>query len=58
VGLKGVVHITGGGMTENIPRVIPKGLGVNIKIGSWEVGAQWGGVGSRVGAEGLVSLLV
>jgi hypothetical protein len=37
VGLKGVVHITGGGMTENIPRVIPKGLGVNVKIGSWEV---------------------
>nr|QKY14979.1 phosphoribosylformylglycinamidine cyclo-ligase (GART) [Polytomella parva] len=35
VGLKGVVHITGGGMTENIPRIIPKGLGVNIKVGSW-----------------------
>ncbi|KAG2441049.1 hypothetical protein HXX76_003902 [Chlamydomonas incerta] len=37
VGLKGVVHITGGGMPENIPRVIPKGLGVNIKDGSWNV---------------------
>ncbi|KAG2484961.1 hypothetical protein HYH03_016259 [Edaphochlamys debaryana] len=35
IGLKGVVHITGGGMTENIPRIIPKGLGVNIKDGSW-----------------------
>ncbi|KXZ47815.1 hypothetical protein GPECTOR_32g427 [Gonium pectorale] len=35
VGLKGVVHITGGGMPENIPRVIPDGLGVNIKDGSW-----------------------
>jgi phosphoribosylformylglycinamidine cyclo-ligase len=37
VGLKGVVHITGGGMTENIPRVIPKGLGVEISKGSWEI---------------------
>ncbi|KAI8469430.1 MAG: phosphoribosylformylglycinamidine cyclo-ligase [Monoraphidium minutum] len=35
VGLKGVVHITGGGMTENIPRVIPKGLGVNIDANAW-----------------------
>ncbi|GIL61943.1 hypothetical protein Vafri_16303 [Volvox africanus] len=35
VGLKGVVHITGGGMPENIPRVIPDGLGVNVRDGSW-----------------------
>lgn len=37
VGLKGLVHITGGGMTENIPRVIPKGLGVNIRTAAWSV---------------------
>lgn len=37
VGLKGVVHITGGGMTENIPRVIPKGLGVRINSKSYEL---------------------
>jgi phosphoribosylformylglycinamidine cyclo-ligase len=37
VGLKGLVHITGGGMTENIPRVIPKGLGVNISKAAWQV---------------------
>lgn len=37
VGLKGVVHITGGGMPENIPRVIPKGLGVAVKADSYEV---------------------
>lgn len=35
LGLKGVVHITGGGMTENIPRCIPKGLGVAIKADCW-----------------------
>eukprot|EP00878_Enallax_costatus_P001881 GHUV01002040.1.p1 GENE.GHUV01002040.1~~GHUV01002040.1.p1 ORF type:complete len:369 (+),score=132.07 GHUV01002040.1:315-1421(+) len=37
VGLKGLVHITGGGMTENIPRVIPKGLGVHINPNAWEL---------------------
>uniref|UniRef100_A0A6T8WWK2 Phosphoribosylformylglycinamidine cyclo-ligase n=1 Tax=Chlamydomonas leiostraca TaxID=1034604 RepID=A0A6T8WWK2_9CHLO len=43
VGLKGVVHITGGGMTENIPRVIPKGLGVAVKVASYPVPGmfQW-----------------
>lgn len=34
-----MVHITGGGMTENIPRVIPKGLGVNISTKAWTVRA-------------------
>ncbi len=29
------MHITGGGMPENIPRVIPKGLGVAVRDGSW-----------------------
>ena len=28
-------HITGGGLTENIPRVIPEGLGVEIDSASW-----------------------
>ena len=37
VGLNGVVHITGGGFPENIPRVVPKGLGVQISAGSWRV---------------------
>jgi phosphoribosylformylglycinamidine cyclo-ligase len=35
--LKGAAHITGGGMTENIPRILPKGLGVRIDPGSWPV---------------------
>jgi phosphoribosylformylglycinamidine cyclo-ligase len=33
--LKGAAHITGGGMTDNIPRVLPAGLGVEIETGSW-----------------------
>ncbi|CAD6334888.1 unnamed protein product [Miscanthus lutarioriparius] len=36
-GVKGLVHITGGGFTENIPRVFPSGLGAKIFTGSWEV---------------------
>jgi phosphoribosylformylglycinamidine cyclo-ligase len=35
--LKGAVHITGGGITDNTPRILPKGLGVRIKVGSWPV---------------------
>jgi phosphoribosylformylglycinamidine cyclo-ligase len=35
--LKGAAHITGGGMTENTPRILPKGLGVCIEVGSWPV---------------------
>lgn len=33
--LKAIAHITGGGVIENITRVIPKGLGININKNSW-----------------------
>ena len=33
--LKGIVHITGGGLLENIPRILPKGLGVEINKEAW-----------------------
>ena len=31
----GMAHITGGGITENLPRVLPKGKAANIQLGSW-----------------------
>ena len=35
--IKAMAHITGGGFYDNIPRVIPAGLQVRIKRGSWPV---------------------
>lgn len=37
VDVHGVAHITGGGFDENIPRILPEGLGADIKEGSWEI---------------------
>jgi phosphoribosylformylglycinamidine cyclo-ligase len=33
--IKGLAHITGGGFLENIPRILPDGVSVEIKRGSW-----------------------
>jgi phosphoribosylformylglycinamidine cyclo-ligase len=35
--IKGLAHITGGGLVENIPRILPKNADVVIKDGSWPV---------------------
>jgi len=35
--LKGAAHITGGGITDNLPRVLPRGLGAQIDCSSWPV---------------------
>ena len=35
--IRGIAHITGGGFYENIPRMIPEGLGVRIDLGAWRI---------------------
>lgn len=37
VTLKGLVHITGGGFIENIPRVLPESVNVEIDYGTWPI---------------------
>jgi phosphoribosylformylglycinamidine cyclo-ligase len=33
--IKGLAHITGGGLTDNIPRILPEGTAVKIRKDSW-----------------------
>jgi len=35
--LAAAAHITGGGITENLPRVLPKNIGAVVELGSWPV---------------------
>ncbi|MGQ0751816.1 MAG: phosphoribosylformylglycinamidine cyclo-ligase [Betaproteobacteria bacterium] len=35
VNVKGLAHVTGGGLVENIPRILPGGLAVRIERGAW-----------------------
>lgn len=54
--LKALAHITGGGFTENIPRVLPQGLGADIACDGWKVPPvfKWlDGLGS-IGAEEML----
>ncbi len=35
IDVKGIAHITGGGLLENIPRILPDGCGAEIQKGTW-----------------------
>ena len=35
--IKGLAHITGGGLTDNIPRILPENTAVRIEKGSWPI---------------------
>lgn len=36
-GVHALAHITGGGLTENLPRVLPEGMGAQIDLDSWQL---------------------
>jgi phosphoribosylformylglycinamidine cyclo-ligase len=36
-GLRAFAHITGGGLTENLPRVLPEGVGAEIDLDAWDL---------------------
>jgi phosphoribosylformylglycinamidine cyclo-ligase len=40
--VKGIAHITGGGLIENVPRVLPESLAARIDRASWEVPPLFG----------------
>jgi phosphoribosylformylglycinamidine cyclo-ligase len=48
--IKGMAHITGGGITDNLPRVLPPGTAARVSRGSWRVPAifRWLGESGRV----------
>jgi phosphoribosylformylglycinamidine cyclo-ligase len=39
IAIKGMAHITGGGITDNLPRVLPEGTDARVRLGAWEVPA-------------------
>ncbi len=53
-GVHGIAHITGGGLMENVPRLLPAGLGAAINLESWALPPVFGwllGVGDVAEAE-------
>lgn len=35
--IKGMAHITGGGLVENVPRILPRNVDIAIRLNSWEI---------------------
>jgi len=55
-GIRAFAHITGGGLTENIPRILPADTGVRLEAGSWAVPAvfPWLSMAGGVSREEMV----
>ena len=49
--IKGIAHITGGGFIENIPRIIPKGMGISVDVNSYPVPNVFKALGELAGIE-------
>ncbi len=51
VDIRGMAHITGGGITDNLPRILPEGLGARIDLSSWQVPPVFGFLQKTGGVE-------
>ncbi len=49
--LHALAHITGGGLTENLPRVLPEGLGAEVDLGAWELPPVFGWLAEQGGMD-------
>ncbi len=49
--IRGMAHITGGGITENTPRMLPKGTAALIKKGTWDIHPIFQLVRKKAGAD-------
>ncbi|WP_333830405.1 phosphoribosylformylglycinamidine cyclo-ligase [Pararhodobacter sp.] len=50
-GVHALAHITGGGLTENLPRVLPEGLGARIDLDAWTLPPVFGWLAQNAGLE-------
>ena len=50
-GVKGLAHITGGGITENLPRALPDGLDADIDLSAWTPPPVFGWLAKSAGIE-------
>ncbi len=55
-GIKGYAHITGGGVTENLPRCLPDGLDGEVDLDSWTPSPVFGWLARSAGIEPLEML--
>ena len=46
-GVKALAHITGGGLSENLPRVLPNGFAAHVDLGTWKAPAVFGWLQQR-----------
>ena len=52
IDVKGMAHITGGGIPGNLPRILPAGVAARIEWGSWPVPAIFGLIRRSGGIDG------
>ena len=51
-GVRALAHMTGGGITGNLPRVLPAGCGARVELGAWEPPAVFGWLAEAGGVAG------